>query len=144
MTTSLTVFTPESTDLTIADRTTFTGATQARWPGCRIIYSDDHENRHADCYAYPFIDGTLTELSHFPDSTTIACRGALEAPGIAETIAWIRSLNPDPNLVLWLTDTFFTGHVVLTPGITADEIRASWVDHAEHDPTVEYPEYFGN
>ncbi|WP_136314101.1 hypothetical protein [Actinomyces procaprae] len=134
---------PGPTTLTIADKDTFIRAARAQWPRCRIVQAGlSPEDSDAD--AYPVFEGHEVEICHFPENKVISCSGPFNQPGVAEVAAWVRSLNPDPNLVLWLTDTFFTGHVVLAPGITADEIRASWVDHAEHDPTVEYPEYFGN
>ncbi|WP_103061706.1 hypothetical protein [Actinomyces qiguomingii] len=53
-------------------------------------------------------------------------------------MAACQALNPAPNLVLWLTDDFFQNHVVLTP----EQINTSWVNHAEHNPMTEYPQYF--
>ena len=60
----------------------------------------------------------------------------------ADIAVWVRSLNPDPDLVLWFTTNVFDGHTVLTPGITPQQVIEQWVDHREHDPYVEYPEYF--
>ena len=44
--------------------------------------------------------------------------------------------------MLWFTTDNFDGHTVLTPGITPQQVIEQWVDHREHDPYVEYPEYF--
>ena len=60
----------------------------------------------------------------------------------AEVAAWARSLLPDPNLALWLIDQPFSGHTVLFPGITPQQVLDNWVDHSEHDPYTEYPQYF--
>ncbi|WP_233187961.1 hypothetical protein [Actinomyces qiguomingii] len=134
---------PGHTDSIIADKDTFIRAAQKQWPGCRIFHAG-HGEHDSDVDIFPIFDGTEMQVFHFPDGKVVSARGALPDRGIAEVAAWVRTLNPDPDFVLWLTDMFFTGHVVLTPGITPEQIRASWVDHAEHDPAVEYPEYFGN
>ena len=60
----------------------------------------------------------------------------------AEVAAWVRQANPDRGLVLWFVDDSFSGHIVLYPGITPEQITANWVDHSEHDPYTEYPDYF--
>ena len=60
----------------------------------------------------------------------------------AEVAAWVRRVNPDPGLVLWFTDQSFSGHTVLRPGIAPEQVTANWVDHSEHDPYTEYPDYF--
>ncbi|WP_136193002.1 hypothetical protein [Actinomyces procaprae] len=134
---------PAPTPLMLIDRDSFVRQAKERWPECEVVIVNRPE-APVDACIYPVFEGYKMEVSHFTDNQAIVCRGALEAPGAAEVAAWARSLNPDPELILWLIDDDFTGHVVLTPGITPDEIRASWVDHAEHDPAVEYPEYFGN
>ena len=51
------------------------------------------------------------------------------------------ALLPDPSLVPWFTTDNFDGHTVLTPGITSQQVIDQWVDHREHDPYAEYPEY---
>jgi hypothetical protein len=35
---------------------------------------------------------------------------------------------------VWAVDEAYNGHVELTPGMTADDIKAGWVDHAENPP----------
>ena len=60
----------------------------------------------------------------------------------AEVAAWVRSLLPNPNLDLWILDNHLSGHTVLFPGITPEQVLDNWVDHREHDPYVEYPQYF--
>ena len=44
--------------------------------------------------------------------------------------------------MLWFTTDVFDGHTVLTPGITPQQVIDQWVDHREHDPYAQYPEYF--
>ncbi|WP_205570043.1 hypothetical protein [Actinomyces lilanjuaniae] len=76
-------------------------------------------------------------MIHFPDNGMISIDAQ---PWVAaEVAAWVRSLHPDPSLVLWYTDEGFTGHTVLTPGITPTQIDHQWVDHRDHDPEQEYP-----
>ena len=73
-----------------------------------------------------------------PNNQLISASG-LDFEEAANIAAWVRSLNPDPNLVLWFTTSVFDGHTVLTPGITPQQVIDRWVDHAEHDPYIEYP-----
>ena len=86
-------------------------------------------------------DGASTIVSHFSDGQLISVDGA-DFEEAAEIAVWVRSLNPDPSLVLWFTTDNFDGHTVLTPGITPQQVIEQWVDHREHDPYAEYPEYF--
>nr|WP_315547324.1 hypothetical protein [Actinomyces oris] len=44
--------------------------------------------------------------------------------------------------MLWFTTSVFDGHTVLTPGITPQQVIDQWVNHTEHDPYIEYPQYF--
>lgn len=51
-----------------------------------------------------------------------------------EVAMWVRSLLPDdPGGRIWMVDQGFSGHVELTPGMTADDVKANWV---EHDPSA--------
>ena len=86
-------------------------------------------------------DGASTIISHFTDGRLISVDGA-DFEEAVEIAAWLRSLNPDPDVVLWFTSSAFDGHTVLTPGITPQQVLEQWVDHREHDPYVEYPQYF--
>lgn len=48
----------------------------------------------------------------------------------AEVALWIRSLLPDdPGGRIWLVDEGYSGHVELVPGMTADDVKAGWVEH---------------
>ncbi|TFH50807.1 hypothetical protein E4J66_13960 [Actinomyces viscosus] len=100
--------------------------------------SDDLET-DADILLEP--DGASTIISHFRDGQLISVDGA-DLEEAADIAVWVRSLNPDPNLVLWFTTDNFNGHTVMTPGITPQQVIDQWVDHSEHDPYAEYPEYF--
>ena len=85
--------------------------------------------------------GPSTIISHFADGRLISVDGA-DFEEAVEIAAWVRSLNSDPDVVLWFTSSAFDGHTVLTPGITPQQVLERWVDHREHDPYVEYPQYF--
>lgn len=125
---------------TIADVDVFLSEGSKVWPNSRgMRWDDDRDGTDADIMLNP--DGASTIISHFSDDRLVSVDGAdfEEAAGIA---VWVRSLNPDPELVLWFTTDVFDGHTVLTPGITTQEVIDQWVDHREHDPYVEYPEYF--
>ena len=86
-------------------------------------------------------DGASTIISHFRRGRLISVDGA-EFEEAANIAAWARPLNPDSHLMLWLTTDVFDGHTVLTPGITPQQVIDQWVDHHEHDPYAQYPEYF--
>ncbi|WP_315034871.1 hypothetical protein [Actinomyces oris] len=44
--------------------------------------------------------------------------------------------------MLWFTANVFDGNTVLTPGITPQQVIDQWGNHTEHDPYIEYPQYF--
>ena len=124
----------------IADTDTFLSEGKRRWPDCKVVLMDsDKFKTDADIVLDP--DGASTIISHFSDGQLISVDGA-EFEEAADIAVWVRSLNSDPNLVLWFTTNVFDGHTVLTPGITPQQVIEQWVDHREHDPYVEYPEYF--
>ncbi|WP_127842190.1 hypothetical protein [Actinomyces wuliandei] len=79
-------------------------------------------------------------MAHFPHNRMVSTDADPQVA--AEVAAWVRHLHPDPGLVLWYTDEGFTGHTVLTPGITPTQIDHQWVDHNDHDPEKDYPHYF--
>lgn len=99
------------------------------------------EDRLTDARLTTTPDGASTIISHFADGRLISVDGA-DFEEAVEIAAWVRSLNPDPDVVLWFTTSAFDGHTVLTPGITPQQVLDQWVDHREHDPYVEYPQYF--
>ncbi|TFH52575.1 hypothetical protein E4J66_07250 [Actinomyces viscosus] len=123
----------------IADTDTFLSEGKQQWPDCRTI-SVASADREVDVEILTPPDGASTIISHFRDGRLISVGGA-DFEEAADIAVWVRSLNPDPNLMLWFTTNSFDGHTVLTPGITAQEVIDQWVDHREHDPFVEYPEY---
>ncbi|WP_454932838.1 hypothetical protein [Actinomyces oris] len=126
--------------LVIADTDTFHSEGKRHWPECktRSVGSTDRET---DVEILLDPDGASTIISHFSDGQLISVDGA-DLEEAADIAVWVSSLNPDPNLVLWFTTNVFDGHTVLTPGITPQQVVEQWVDHREHDPYVEYPEYF--
>lgn len=124
----------------IADTDTFLSEGKRRWPACKVVLMDsDKFKTDADIVLDP--DGASRIISHFSDGQLISVDGA-DFEEAADIAVWVRSLNPDPGLVLWFTTNVFDGHTVLTPGITSQQVIDQWVDHHEHDPYVEYPEYF--
>ncbi|WP_210729252.1 hypothetical protein [Actinomyces procaprae] len=143
MSVKYTILPPGPTELIIADRDTFIAAAQRQWPGCRTFLAG-HGPHDSDVDVFPIFDGEELEVCHFPDNQTIGIDGLSGTAAVADVAAWVRSLNPDPELALWLTDDFFQNHVILTPGITPAQIDASWVNHAEHNPMTEYPQYFAD
>ena len=126
---------------TIFDADTFIAETQRRWPGCQAYKNKKESNSFTDAGAN--IDSASTTpfmVYHFIDRHMISVDGDLF--DAAEVAAWVRSLLPDSNLDLWLIDNVLSGHTILFPGITPQEVLDNWVDHDEHDPYVEYPQYF--
>lgn len=125
---------------TIADTDAFLHEGSKAWPDSKgTRWDDDEDGTDADILLTP--DGSSTAISHFSDNRLISVSGA-DFEEAADIAAWARSLNPDPNLVLWFTTNVFDGHTILTPGITPQQVIDQWVDHREHDPYAEYPEYF--
>ncbi len=52
----------------------------------------------------------------------------------AEVALWVRSLLPeDPGGRIWMVDQGYSGHVELIPGMTADDVKAGWVEHDDSD-----------
>ena len=130
-----------SSEDTLIDVEAFLREGQRKWSGCKVVRWTAEEDRLTDARLITTPDGAATIISHFTDGRLISVDGAdfEEAVDIA---AWVRSLNPDPDVVLWFTSSAFDGHTVLTPGITPQQVLEQWVDHREHDPYVEYPQYF--
>ena len=111
-----------------------------RWPECRV-YRRDPSRMVADVSVSVAPSGSSSfSVIHYPNNRFISTDAGPEVA--AEIAIWVRSLHPDPSLTLWLTAESFSAHVVLHPGITTDEIHTGWVDHREHDPYEEFPQYF--
>ena len=123
----------------IADTDTFLSEGKRRWPDCKTR-SVGSVDRETDVEILFDADGGSTIISHFSHGRLISVGGA-DFEEAADIAVWVRSLNPDPGLVLWFTTNVFDGHTVLTPGITPQQVIDQWVDHHEHDPYAEYPEY---
>ncbi|WP_309324362.1 hypothetical protein [Actinomyces stomatis] len=126
---------------TIIDRNKFLFEANKKWPGSRVLrWGEGERQTDVDIIINP--DDMAVTVSHFRDNKLISADGALDFEEAANIAVWVRSLNPDPNLVLWFTTSVFDGHTVLTPGITQQQVIDQWVDHREHDPYFEYPQYF--
>ena len=123
----------------IADTDTFLREGKRHWPDCKTR-SVGSADRETDVEILLDPDGASTIISHFSDGPLISVGGA-DLEEAADIAVWVRSFNPDPSLVLWFTTNVFDGHTVLTPGITSQQVIDQWVDHREHDPYAEYPEY---
>ena len=123
----------------IADTDTFLREGKRHWPDCKTR-SVGSADRETDVEILLDPDGASTIISHFSDGQLISVGGA-DLEEAADIAVWVRSFNPDPSLVLWFTTNVFDGHTVLTPGITSQQVIDQWVDHREHDPYAEYPEY---
>ena len=123
----------------IADTDTFLREGKRHWPDCKTR-SVGSADRETDVEILLDPDGASTIISHFSDGQLISVGGA-DLEEAADIAVWVRSFNPDPSLVLWFTTNVFDGHTVLTPGITSQQVIDQWVDHREHDPHAEYPEY---
>lgn len=128
-------------DHTIADVDTFINAGKQRWPDCKTIIFDEDSLLKTDADIVIKPSGVSTIISHFRDGRLISIDAA-SFDEAAEIAVWVRSLNPDPDVVVWFTTSVFDGHTILTPGITTQEVIDQWVDHREHNPYEEYPEYF--
>ena len=126
---------------TIIDGNRFLTEANKKWLGSRVLrWGEDEREIDVDIIVDP--DDMAVTVSHFRDNKLISADGALDFEEAANIAAWVRSLTPDPNLVLWFTTSVFDGHTVLTPGITPQQVIDQWVDHREHDPYIEYPQYF--
>lgn len=130
-----------SSEDTLINVETFLREGQRKWPGCKTMQRIAEEDRLTDADLIITPEGASTIISHFRDGRLISVDGA-DFEEAVEIAAWLRSLNPDPDVVLWFTTSVFDGHTVLTPGITSQQVIEQWVDHREHDPYVEYPQYF--
>jgi len=129
-----------TSDQHMFDAETFLRRAQERWPQCRVMRHDPGRYISDAEFEVNSADGPLFLVIHFPGGGLVSIDGDLDQT--AEVAVWLREVHPDPDLVLWFTDGDFSGHTVLFPGITAEEVSSGWVKHSEHDPFVEYPDYF--
>ncbi|GAA3097066.1 hypothetical protein JOF29_006034 [Kribbella aluminosa] len=73
------------------------------------------------------------QIFHFRTRDGISTDGTAEQA--AEVMLWVRSVLPaDPAGRIWAVDEAYNGHVELMPGMTSDDIRSGWIDHAENPP----------
>ncbi|MGW6196961.1 hypothetical protein ACWF0M_12515 [Kribbella sp. NPDC055110] len=78
-------------------------------------------------------DEPAFQIFHFRTRDGISTDGT--ADQAIEVMLWMRSVLPeDPGGRIWAVDEAYNGHVELTPGMTADDIKSGWVDHAENPP----------
>lgn len=131
------VITVKSKD-TIFSAATFIREARRKWPGCEVLELCPDFNATVDVYV-DRADSSPFRMSYFPNNM-ISTDGTPEHA--AEVAAWVRSLCPDPGVTLWCVTDNFDGHADLFPGMSASEVLENWVDHAAHNPYLEYPEYF--
>ena len=122
------------------DADTFVREAQKRWPGCEVFDANRSKDSQTTLVQVEPQDEPSFSIDHFPNNRIVSTDGTPDQ--VAEVAAWVRRVNPDPGLVLWFTDQSFSGHTVLRPGIAPEQVTANWVDHSEHDPYTEYPDYF--
>jgi hypothetical protein len=78
-------------------------------------------------------DEPAFQIFHFRTRDGISTDGTAEQA--IEVMLWARSVLPDnPPGRIWAVDEAYNGHVELNPGMTADDVRSGWVDHAESSP----------
>ncbi|WP_119837231.1 hypothetical protein, partial [Actinomyces sp. 2119] len=94
------------------DADTFLQAAQRRWPGCRTRRYDPATDIIDAEANIPRPDDPSFDIRHFPSNQAVSTDAHPQVA--AEVAAWVRSLHPDPSLVLWYTDQGFAGHTVLT------------------------------
>ena len=126
---------------TIIDGNSFLLESNKRWPGSTALRWREYE-RDTDVDIIINPDDMAVTVSHFGDNKLISADGALDFEEAANIAAWVRSLNPDQNLVLRFTTSVFDGHTILTPDITPQQVVDQWVNHRGHDPYIEHPQYF--
>lgn len=68
------------------------------------------------------------QIRHFTSGQLISTDGTPEQS--AEVAVWAaNAFPPNEGGEVWLTDQAYTGHVVLRPGMTVEDIRRDWMDH---------------
>jgi hypothetical protein len=122
------------------DRETFERAAKARFDDAEVFDTEPDETDVSDVSVYLDPPGEPAfQIWHDEDGQTIRTDGTEEQA--AEVAVWVRSLLPDdPGGRIWMCDQMFNGHVELAPGMTADDVKASWVDHSEVPPDVSWTE----
>jgi len=124
----------------IFDADTFVREAQKRWPGCEVFDANRGKSNQTTLVQVESQDEPSFSINHFSDNQMVSTDGTPDQA--AEVAAWVRRGDPDPGPALRVTDQSFSGHTVLRPGIAPEQVTANWVDHSEHDPYTEYPDYF--
>jgi hypothetical protein len=96
-----------------------------------------HARLHADVDPERPSDATLTverpgdylfNIIHFRNKHMVSTDGT--PAQAAEVAVWaINSFPPGDEVEVWLTDQAYSGHVVLRPGMTVEDVLSSWQDH---------------
>ncbi len=85
------------------------------------------EGWETDFHLYVALPAESLTVSHFADNSSVSFESGDEE--VADAVAWYRSLLPVEFPRVIACDPGWNGHVDLTPGITAEAIAASWIDH---------------
>lgn len=114
----------------------FLAAAADRWGTSAQLFTETGSDRDVDATVMVPSPGEHGfAVRHFRTGELISTDGYFEQA--AEVAAWIRSLLPEATDVpVWLVDAAYEGHVFLTPGISAEQVRQSWVEHGEDDPAL--------
>lgn len=117
--------TGEALDL---DSGRFVAAARERWDGqVTSAVFDLHENNLCTIEVQP-VDGPAFQIMLLGPETQVSTDGTDEQA--LEVAAWVRSLLPANNSSeVWFIDEGFTGHAVLTLGMSADAVKSAWVEH---------------
>lgn len=126
----------------LIDAETFVREARNKWPeeSLEVIQSSDSLMSDVSIYIDLKNEPPFSVI-HFYNNDLITCDGNLD--NSIEVALWLRNLL-SKETVMWLTDGHFGFHIALYPGMEKKDIMNNWVDHAEHDPYEEYPEYFGS
>jgi hypothetical protein len=70
------------------------------------------------------------QIRHFRDGGGVSTDGTPDQA--IEVMLWVRSVIPhESGKRVWAFDSMYNGHVELVPGMSEDDIKAGWVDHAD-------------
>ena len=73
------------------------------------------------------------QIFHYRGGDMISTDGTGDR--VLEVALWVRSLLPDDlGMRIWLVDQGYHGHVELVPGMTEEDVKSGWIDHAEFPP----------
>lgn len=117
----------------LLDRARFEAEARERFPDGVVVPIEDERRTSDVVVRFQRPDTPSFQIFHSRYNDVIWTDAPPEEA--AEVALWVASLLPeDPGGRIWFCDEHFTGHVELRRGITRDQLREGWVDHAEHEP----------